>query len=303
MRYGLTLSDATSDVLDGRADVLLGTPDPSRRQEIRTRYAAQIHPYTALGVYYVFLNTRVAPFNDAGVRRAMNFALDRTKMANDVGPAGLLGEGGPPTCQILPPNVPGYAPYCPYTLNRTSDGEPAMGAAHRLVDASGTKHDEVTVWTPPVFKKAARYVRSILVKLGYRATTKVIPDFNAYFAYASDPANRAQVGMAGWALNTPNPSEAFDPSLTCAPPAQFSSNLAAFCSPALDRRIHAAERLGATDPARANALWTQIDRAMVRAAPWVPFTNPEGTILVSERVGNVQHNPVLGPLLGQMWVQ
>ncbi len=304
VRFGLDLSNATTDVLDGPGDVLLGTPDPSRRREIQTRYAAQIHPYTALAVYYVFLNTQVAPFSVAGVRRAVNFALDRTKMANDVGPAGLLGEGGPPTCQVLPPNVPGYAPYCPYTLNRTSDGEPDMDAAQSMVDASGTKNDAVTIWAPLVLAKAARDVESVLDKLGYRATTQVVSDFNAYFAYVGDPTNHAQVGMAGWGLNTPNPSEAFDPSLTCPPPAPFNiNNLAAFCSPALDRRIHATERLGATDPARANALWTQIDRDVVRAAPWVPFTNPEGTILVSARVGNVQHNPVLGPLLGQMWVQ
>ena len=86
-------------------------------------------------------------------------------------------------------------------------------------------------------------------------------------------------------------------------PNNVNSNYAEYCNPKLDRKIEHASKVGATDPTRANRLWAEIDRQVVDEAPWVPFTTPSGTILVSKRVGNVQINPMLGVLLGQMWVQ
>ena len=43
-----------------------------------------------------------------------------------------------PTCQILPPNIPGYVRYCPY-------GAPDLRTARRLVAASGTRGMRVVV--------------------------------------------------------------------------------------------------------------------------------------------------------------
>ena len=66
----------------------------------------------------MFLNTRVPPFNDVRVRRAVNYAVDRNRM-DDL-------RGGPelerPSCQVLPPNLDGYRRYCPYTIRPSADG-------------------------------------------------------------------------------------------------------------------------------------------------------------------------------------
>jgi len=305
IRFGLDLDRATSDVEAGRADLLLDTPDPSRREEIRTRFPAQSHPYKTPATTYLFLNTRVAPFNNRDVRRAVNFAMDRTKMADTLGAMGLAGAGGTVTCQTLPPNVPGYSPYCPYTLDRTSGGAPDMAEAQRLVDASGTKGARITVWSPTDFAATARYAASVLSHLGYRASTRVMAG-GAYFARIGDSSKRAQIGVFGWILDIPEASNMFGPTLTCdsfVPKGPFNANVAEFCSPRLDRQIRDAQRLGATDPPRANELWARIDRQVVNEAPWVPFATPSGLILVSTRAGNVQYNPMLGPLVGQVWVQ
>ena len=49
--------------------------------------------------------------------------------------------GGPrlatPSCQVLPPDLPGYAPYCPYPLD--------LAAAQQLVRDSGTAGQTVTL--------------------------------------------------------------------------------------------------------------------------------------------------------------
>ena len=54
--------------------------------------------------------------------------------------------------------------------------------------------------------------------------------------------------------------------------------------------------------AAAGELWAKIDRALVDQAAVVPLFNRQGFDLLSKRVGNYQYNPVLGVLVGQLWV-
>ena len=87
----------------------------------------------------------------------MNFALDRGRIVDIFG-----GEAAArPTCQQLPPNFPGYKPYCPYTLNPGPGGEgswtgPDMDEAQRLVRHSGTAGSRVTVKLHPVLSLTLR---------------------------------------------------------------------------------------------------------------------------------------------------
>jgi YVTN family beta-propeller protein len=309
-RFGVDLERATSQVEQGQADLLLDSPPADTLQEIRTRFSAQSHPFTQLAVDYMFMNTQVPPFDDARVRRALNYAVDRAKMAKSIAPGGLYGADGPVTCQALPPNLPGYAPFCPYTLNRSADGSwsaPVWSKAQHLVKASGTEDTHITVWSPLLFAAQAKYVASVLNKLHYPTTTKVIGDVDSYFHWISDSSNRAQIGVAGWLIDFPAPSNVFAELLTRDAfipdnPNNENQNYSEFWSPGLDRQIRQAEALETTDPPRANTLWAQIDRQVVGEAPWVPFATPAGTYLVSAKVGNFGYNPVLGVLVGQLWV-
>ena len=80
----------------------------------------------------------------------MNLALDRDRIVQIFG-----GEAAArATCQQLPPNFPGYEPYCPYTLNPGPEGRgrgsaPDMEEAQRLVRRSGTAGMRVVVEYPP----------------------------------------------------------------------------------------------------------------------------------------------------------
>ena len=54
-----------------------------------------------------------APFNDVRVRQALNYAIDRAKIAQLYGGSSFAT----PTCQPIAPGLPGYRRYCPYTLH------------------------------------------------------------------------------------------------------------------------------------------------------------------------------------------
>ncbi len=180
--FDVGIEQATSAVEHGQADVLLDPPPEDRLQEIATRFSAQSHPYTSIALSYMFMNTKMKPFDDPRVRRALNYAVDRAKMADLLVVPGI-GRGRLVTCQALPPNIPGYAPYCPYTKDPSGDGTwqgQDLEKAQRLVADSGTRNTPVTVLAGPVFAPEAKYVAGVLNRLHYQATWKVIEDVDKY---------------------------------------------------------------------------------------------------------------------------
>ena len=296
VRLGVPLSRQVDAVLDGHADAVLNGVDPARARELVTQHAVQTHVEPQPTTVAVTLNTRTPPFDDVRVRRALSYAVDRNVVVRAVG-GGAVARA---TCQILPPNVPGYVRTCPY-------GAPDLHTARRLVAASGTRGMLVTVRTLPLFGGSARVVVALLNRLGYRAGLKVVPRANAYFHQLSDSRVRAQAGIAGWVSDYPAPSNFFFEPLSCASftPASTINNLniAEFCDPAIDARMRAAARTQPPNSARANHRWARVDRALVEAAPWVPLYNPNSVELVSRRVGGFRFSPVYGTLLDQLWVR
>ena len=135
-------------------------------------------------------------------------------------------NGGPltvqPTCQILPPAMPGYRPYCPYTILPDPGGAwtaPNLALAERLVRASGTRGDRVTVLdsregTSFPSPATGRYVVSVLDQLGYRASLRTIGP-ETYFSVLGNSRDRPQIGFFSWYQDYPAPSDFIDPLFTC----------------------------------------------------------------------------------------
>ena len=71
---------------------------------------AQLHENRRSSFDFIPLNTHAPPFDDVRVRRALNFAIDRGRIARMYGgPASAT-----PLCQALLPGLLGHRPYCPY---------------------------------------------------------------------------------------------------------------------------------------------------------------------------------------------
>jgi peptide/nickel transport system substrate-binding protein len=284
----------------------IGGPPPAQRDLLTTRFPSRLRTNWAMGTDFFFLNTRVRPFDDVRVRRALNYAIDRERIATIF--------GGPssarPTCQILPPQIPGFRRYCPYTRDPRHDGRwsaPALSRAKRLVAASGTKGMTVKVWstpTPTVARDEAVYVTTLLRRLGYHASVRLLPD-EQFLRYTDDSRNHAQVISGGWGADYPSPA-AFIGRLTCSsfiPNSTATFDSGEFCDHAVDRQIGRAEALETTDRSRAADAWRRLDRKLTDLAIWLPTVTSSETDIVSRRVGNYQYNPFWGPLIDQLWVR
>jgi YVTN family beta-propeller protein len=297
--WGMDTAARARAVERGTADVLFGFGPPLSKEQleaIAVRSPGQLRVNTALATFYFFLNTRVSPFDDVHVRRAVNSAFDREEFAR------LLGRGVAPTCQILPPNLPGYHPSC----ERLSVGLATLESARRIIKNRGAAGHPVTVWAPVPIAHEGRFMVSTLQSLGFRARLKTVANPDAYFATVSDSRRRAQAGWGGWASDVPSAAGFIPGLLSCsafAPASPGQSNLAQFCDRSIDSKIDEAISAQVEDPAAATTLWQEVERRLLAQAPVVPAYNRGNVDIVSKRVGNYQYNPQWGVLLDQLWVK
>jgi ABC-type transport system substrate-binding protein len=292
-RLGTDLGQMAAKVLRGDADLMFTLPEPESSARLASNRAGQLPLAPQPATWFMSLDTRAPPFDDPRVRRALNFAVDRRRIQE------LIGNGTGPACQVIPPNFPGYVPYCPYTRQ---PGEtwtaPDFNEARRLVNESRTTGMKVTVWTAPCcFPRVATYFRDLLRKLDYRARLKAVDDATYFSALYGWP-RRAQIAFAGFFADYPAESGFLPPIAGCGAPANSSG----FCDRGIDERMERATRLQITDPAAAHRLWSSIEHDIMDAAPWVPLVDRSWVNVVSRRLENFQVNPQWGPLVDQMWV-
>jgi peptide/nickel transport system substrate-binding protein len=302
MHIAGTADDVIRDVVEGKADVARWAKPLNRKQasKLEIHHPSQLHSNPSPNIQAIFLNTRVAPFDSLDARRAFNFAVDRAAAVND--------QGGPTlaqtTCQVLPPNIAGYRPYCPYTNGSTKRGRwtaADLTKAKALVARSGTGGMKVTYWELPGAPVNGAALKA-LHSLGYRVTVKTVTDIDEYYEAVSDSRTRAQIGFAGWYGLTP--PDFLVQLLSCSaflPSSPKNLNVTQFCDPAADRQMRRAQQL--TDPTASRALWQRIDRLVTDASPWVTLIASKDVNLVSRRVGNYQWSPSMGMLIDQLWVQ
>jgi peptide/nickel transport system substrate-binding protein len=291
---GIDPADQVSMVESGKADYMAEQIPADAFPALRTQYTPQLH--VALGsTTFFFLNTTIAPFDKPAVRKALSFAVDRAHVVDLRG-----GEiAAAVTCQVLPPNFPGYEPYCPYTADPGPGGRwtaPDLTTARQLVAASGTTGMKITVGpTPPRLTPLAEYVAGILRDLGYDVTVRTAQTgeeaFKAIFA------GEVSIGAVSYYPDFPTPFTFFG-QFTCDQHDPFTH----FCGADLDALVSQASQLQATDRTAANRKWAEVDRTVTDLSLWVPLVN-EGSSFVSARLGNYQFSPGLGVLLDQAWVK
>jgi YVTN family beta-propeller protein len=294
-RYDLSPTAQARAVRQGRADWLFETIPSKDRAEIQIHEPSQLHVNPVMGTEFMQIDTRAPPFSDVRVRQALNYAVDRDQVVRLYG-GPLLAT---PTCQVLPPGLPGYRRYCPYTAHPSRGGEwtaPDLSRARRLVAASGTSGARLTVWAESAgfHNSLPRYVAGVLRTLGYRAQVRPLPDGTSPFAQAN-----AQIRPATWFGGEVGPTEFLQEWFAC----DGAQGHRWFCDPQLDRLMRRASSVAATDARRAAADWADVDRKAVDAGGWVPLVTPREVDFVSSRVRNYQFNPLWGLLADQVWLR
>jgi YVTN family beta-propeller protein len=297
-RYLPSEQAAVTAIEHGHGDWFVSTASFAQFRQLQLQDPSLLHSNPEFEVDFAPLNTHRTPFNDPRVRRALNYAINRNKI--------VRLYGGPsfatPTCQPLAPGLPGYGRYCPYTLHPRPGGAwtaPDLAKAQRLVTASGTRGERISVWgasdgyVPPT---VPAYIADILRTLGYRVQLHLVP----LATITQAMRRRFQLSVDGdWLVDYPDPSSYLPQFFSCG----GGNSNGYYCNPALDRRMHQAVLLELTNPPKARTLWESIDHQLTSDAPWVPTVNERDVELISARLRNYQYNPIWGFLADQAWLR
>ena len=274
-RWGSNGASAVRAVERGVANITsTGFDDtwpPAVLSSLQKRYSSRLYVAPGLATLGLWMNTGLSPFDDVRVRQAVNYAVDRNRLVEIWGGP----DNAQVSCQMLPPNSDGYRPFCPYTLTPNGAGTyngPDLARARRLVAASGTRGQPITVWfyDIPIGHRLGGYIVSVLRSIGYNAHLRLIPHTGTTWR-----RNR-QAGVEGLGLDYPSANDVLS-NFTCNPQ---------FCDRRIDATIARARRLQINDPAAASQLWTKIDRDITDRAPWVVLNVSRNPEFVSRKTGN-----------------
>ncbi len=219
---------------------------------------------TAANVAFIAINTQNPLLKDLRVRKALNFAIDRTSLINSV-----YYNSGIEAVSILPPSS---------WVNKTSDNHSFirynLDYAQRLLhNADVTEDVQLTMWVPldntpynPSPSKTAEIIQNDLAKIGVKL--KLI---------TSDLANNAELSkehvdliLTGWNANSSDPDTNLRPLLSCETKNnQFSAT--SWCNEEFDHLLNLAKET--QHPNERIQLYGQIQTLLDKEIPIIPLAH------------------------------
>jgi peptide/nickel transport system substrate-binding protein len=261
-------------VLGGSAAVSGFEPEvPGLDRVLRTR-RAQVALPPAGEITFIALNTRLAPLDNANVRRAVSAALDQDALRAALGGA-LVGEV--PT-HWIPPGIPGFAqaggfagPGVDFLAHRHGN----LALARRYLRRAGYPRGRIT--GGPVLQLVARRqpsgavfaagTRKALAALGLRSRVRFLAFGPFVHACGRAPGVAACLGYR-WQRDLEDAASVLPP-LFGAQGLRAGTNVSRLFDPSLQSTIDmAATTTGAADRARR---WADVDREVTELAPGVPI--------------------------------
>jgi peptide/nickel transport system substrate-binding protein len=276
-----------NDIEQGTYDWMQNPPPSSRYAEVKEKYeGTQFRVEPTISTYYFWMNAKEAPFNDAKVRQAVNYAID-SKALERIYAGQIKG-----TQQILPPGMPGYEQFAlyPYDLEK----------AKEMVEEANPSDMDITVWTDTESpnNEAGEYLNEVLKELGFNTTLKIINADNYFTVIGNLSTPDLDAGWSDWFQDYPHPNDFFQPLLAGESiQSTNNNNFAQFDDPAVNSQIKklGAEQLG-PDQEKAYA---ELDKEVMEEAPWAPYGTRTLSTFVSDAIDleSVIFNPTFGHYL------
>jgi peptide/nickel transport system substrate-binding protein len=261
------------------------TPIPSDvYNKVKDKYeGTQFRVEHPINLYFFWMNTTKAPFNDVKVRQAVNYAVNTEALEKIY--AGSLAASH----QILPEGMPGHKPFDLYPHN--------MAKAKQLLKEANPSDRDITVWTDNESPndEAGAYYQGVLSELGFNAKLKTINADNYYTIIGNESTPDLDTGWVSFFEDYPHPNDFFQPLFSGESIAPTSNtNFSRIDDPELTAKINklAEQPLGPEQEAEYAAL----DKAFMEQAPIAPYgTNTVSTFVSGEiNLDKVIFNPTFG---------
>lgn len=244
------------------------------------------------------MNTRLAPFDDVEVRRAVAAAIDRDQLAM------LNRVNVSPMTQLLPRGVPGYDPtFVGQRHDEAAALEHMRRAGYAYDPATGKggwPHPIVYTVTAPTFPSYwAQVLQQQLARIGLRLELRLVTQ-SAYLAI-TQRAGASQMSPQGWSADYAEPSTFFDPLFTTsAIKADGSNNTAFYSNPRYDELVARARRT--VDPLASRALYREANEILCDEAPWAFSYGQHDLVMRQPYVRGFEAHPVWPFDVRRVWL-
>ncbi|HZN88273.1 MAG TPA: ABC transporter substrate-binding protein [Thermoleophilaceae bacterium] len=279
IKIGPDRTSVGQDVLTGELDYMSDSPPPDLLPRVKEEAGDRYEQHRTDSTIWFFLNGRLPPFDDARVREAVNYAVDKRAVARVY--AGQLQPG----CSFLPRGLTGYdeeldSSGCPF-------GDPAeppdLVRARALIRAAGAEGTKVTVWgydqSPQ--KDVVQAYAEMLNQIGLETEVKLV-EFSVWRQVIGSAETRAQTGFEGLSPAYFHPLAFFSLVHGDAIRPENNRNTSNIDDPRINRAIDRLERERDTDAVAGD--WVELNRYLVSQGYLIPVGHRIRGTFVSDRI-------------------
>jgi peptide/nickel transport system substrate-binding protein len=247
-----------------KLDYMLDPIPADMLDEIRRDHPDRYEENVSNSTFYFWLNSSIPPFDNHRLRQAVHTALDKPALSR------LYGGLMQPTCNFLPPAIPGHEPIdpCPYG---DPDAHGDVDKAKAIVEDENAAGTEVKVWSlsaSPSDDVVAAFADR-LEQIGLQPKLETLAPSVYFQTIGNANTPDLHAGFANWFQEFPHPASFMAAVRGDLITATGNYNFSRTDIPALTRRVKQLQR----DPDLAGRLddWAALDRQVIDDAGVVPY--------------------------------
>jgi peptide/nickel transport system substrate-binding protein len=289
---------AARKILDGES-MINGDfdPDPAVLKQVFTRQKDQLVQVANGGARWVAMNTKIPPFDNIDVRKAVIAGFDREAMRLTRG-GELIGDI--PT-HFIPPEVPGFEEAgglegsgIDFMSHPGGNMELAAEYFRKAGYESGKyEGDEELLMvgtSEGVAQKAAEVAKENFERMGFKLRMRLVTQDSMYTKFCNVP--KAKVAICpnvGWLKDFSDGQTFLDPTFNGDNILEVgNSNWSQLDVPELNQQMNEAKLL--TDPQERAQAWGEIDKAVTEQAPAINWLWDKTPLIMSTNVNGVAAN-------------
>jgi peptide/nickel transport system substrate-binding protein len=267
----------TEEVRRGRLDYMFDPVPADMRPEVKREHSDRYEEFVSNSTYYFWLNSAFPPFDNPALRKAVHLALNKPALAR------LYGGSLEPTCNFLPPGMPGHRRLepCPF-------GDPHSAGdvrrAREIVDREGAIGTDVTVWgnslspTQEVTEAFAEQLRAI----GFKPRLEIVSP-TVYFQVVGRRDSDLHAGFGNWFQEYPHPASFLAAVRGDLITETGNYNYSRTDVPSLTRAIKRLQRRPELTPGLERK-WAALERRLIKDAGVIPFGHRRLSTFMSSRM-------------------
>jgi oligopeptide transport system substrate-binding protein len=240
-----------------------------------------------MSVSYIGFNVNEPPFDDANVRRAFNYAIDKEKLAKIV-----MKKTVEPAYSIVPPTMPGYS----NKELEEYDYDPQK--AFELIEDSKyedvSEFPEITWYTVGAGGTPGRTVEAVTAMLREDLGVEIQvqqTDWSTFLADLSSPRRPYQMFDLGWVADYPDPQNFLEVLFY----SDSGQNHTGYSNREVDALLD--EARSEKDEDKRLELYQEAEQMIIADAPWVPLNFGVEYWLTKPYVKGLRQPPMVIPVL------